>query len=312
MKYTLSFLCLILLLLVSCGPAATEPPPTPTGTPDLRTPIALTAEAQTQLAADTEATKEAQMAQATADAQTATAAFEASATADSVNATATADMERTQSAATAQAKNTETFATRQAGTQQVIAEATAQAQPMVDLLEQLKVDGYLENTEGEYIRMPDHTQEQAKINYLDIFPTFLFPSNFVIRVNIAYESASTSANWFNSSCGFLFRFDGNKGNFYQAVLSLDGNVEVKRWKNSLPTALQTAYYGRMDTPNGNFEMVLVVEGPQFTVLINQTKVARIRDTTLTDGGLFYTLTSGTNKDFGTRCNYTNIDIWQLK
>lgn len=298
-----------LFVLASCGPAATEAPPTATNTPDLRTPLAMTAEAQTQLAADTQATLDAQ---ATADIQTATSAAEASATAESVNATATVSMQRTENSATSQAKNTQTAATRQAGTQQAITEATAQAQPMVDLLEKLNADGYLVETSGEYTRLPDFTQEQAKINYLDIFPTFLSPANFVIRADIAYESASTSANWFNSSCGFLFRWDFTSGNFYQTVLSLDGNVEIKRWKNSYLTPLSTAYYGKMDTPKGHFAMVLIAEGPQITVLINGIKVARINDSAYSEGDLAFTLTSGTNKDFGTRCSYSNIDLWVLE
>lgn len=299
----------ILLLLASCRPAATEAPPTPTGTPDLRTPLALTAEAQTQLAADAQATLDAQ---ATADLQTATAASEATATASSVNATATLVMQRTETSGTAQAKNTQNAATRVASTEQAITEATEQAQPMADLLEQLKADGYLTSTTGEYMRYPDHEQEQAKINYLDIFPTFLSPESFVIRVDIAYQSASDVANWFNSSCGFLFRSDLDKGDFYQAVLSLDGNVEIKRWRNSNPAPLATTYYGQMDTPNGNFEMVLIVEGPQIAVLINGVKVIQLSDSVLTDGDLFFTLTSGTNKDYGTRCSFSNIDLWELK
>ncbi|MCB9135522.1 MAG: hypothetical protein H6636_08850 [Anaerolineales bacterium] len=311
MKYThLTFFSILLLfLLASCTPAATEPPPTAASTPDLRTPLALTASAQTQLAADAQATVDAQ---ATYADQTATAEADAAATASSLNATATLVMQRTQTSGTAQAKNTETAATRQASTQQAITEATEQAQPMVDLLEQLKADGYLNNTTGEYLRLPDHEQEQAKINYLDYFPTFLTPKNFVIRVDIAYQSASDTANWFNSSCGFLFRLDASAGNFYQAVMSLDGNVEFKRWKSSRSTVLQNGYYGTMDTPNGIFEMILVVEDSLFTVLINGEKVVHLQDTVLKEGDLVYTLTSGTNKDFGTRCSFTNLDLWTLK
>jgi hypothetical protein len=298
----------ILLLLASCRPAATELPPTPTGTPDLRTPLALTAEAQTQLAADAQATLDAQ---ATDDSQAATAAFEASATADSLNATATIVMQRTETSGTAQAKNTQTAATRQAGTQQAITAATEQAQPMADLLTTLQTDGWLTSTDGEFTPMIDFDESWAQINWFQWYPTFLSPTSFVIRADITYESASDVANWFNSGCGFVFRYEDND-NFYVTFMKLDGNVEVSRWHNGYGTTLQNSYYGKLDLPRGSAEMVLIAEGPSIIILINGQKVVRLSDSVFTSGDLFYTLVSGTNKDFGTRCKMTNVGLWELK
>jgi hypothetical protein len=268
----------------------------------------MTSVAQTQLAEDAQSTADAQ---ATADAVAATAAAEATASAESANATATQVMAMTATKMGADARNTETAATRQAGTEQAIEAATAQAQPMADLLASLQADGYLVETAGEYTLMPDHSMEQAKLNYLDGFPLFIEPSNFVVRVDIAYSSASTTADWWNSSCGFLFRMDPEPGNFYQAVLSLDGRVEFKRWKNGSATTLTNKFFGSVDTPDGAFEMVLVVEDTWTTILIDGVEVVRYSDQAYTEGQLWYTLTSGTNKDYGTRCSFTNTEIWTL-
>ena len=291
---------IILLSLAACTPAATA---TPTATLDLSTPMAQTAQAQTQLAAD---------AQATSDAQATIDSANATGTAEVINGTATALMAQTETKATSQTRNTQTAATKQAGTQQAIASQTAQAQPMLDLLVSLQSEGYLVETAGQYFRLADHSQEQAKLNYLDVSPTFLAPSNFVIRVDIGYESASTTADWWNSSCGFLFRVNAADNDFYQAVLSLDGNVEFRRWNNGQGNTLQTKFFAKMATPNGSFELVLVVEDTWTTILIDGVMVVRWEDRSYSEGLLFYTLTSGTNKDFGTRCSFTNTDLWELE
>jgi len=93
---------------------------------------------------------------------------------------------------------------------------------------------------------------------------------------------------------------------------MDGNVEVSRWRNGYGSQLQRSYYGKLDIPKGNAEMVLIAEDQVITVLINGEKVVRVLDGSFSDGALNYTLVSGTNKDFGTRCQMTNVDFWEFK
>ncbi len=292
----------LLFFLAACTQAA---PATPTSTPDLRTPLAMTAGAQTQLAMDAQSTADAE---ATASA---VAATEAAGTAEALNGTATQQMALTETKATNVARNTETAATREASTQEAIIAATAQAQPMVDLLTQLQGDGLLANMGGEYLRLADFDKSWAQLGWFQWFPTFISADNFVVRTDIAYETASTTSDWWVTGCGFVFRLQDND-NYYFVFMNLDGYAQLARFKNDSYTSLQRGYYGKMDIPSGGVEMVLVVEDTWITVLINGKQVIRRSDGAFSGGELNYTLSSGTNKDFGTHCEMTDVDFWEIK
>lgn len=81
--------------------------------------------------------------------------------------------------------------------------------------------------------------------------------------------------------------------------------------NGIDTLLQRGYAERFKTPKDNVTMILVLENQWVTVFINGKKVVRFQDSSLNGGQPGYTLASGTNKDFGTRCVITKIELWEL-
>ena len=54
-------------------------------------------------------------------------------------------------------------------------------------------------------------------------------------------------------------------------------------------------------------MVLVVNGDKATVYVDGSRIGEQRNLALLDeGGLAFTVFSGTNKSYGTRCTFRNV------
>jgi hypothetical protein len=96
-------------------------------------------------------------------------------------------------------------ATREAAIVEALAEETAQAQPLFDLVQELHSEGYLIRTGGTYYAIEDFDESWAQINWYSWWHTGYSPTNFVIRADASWDSASNKANWWNSGCGFVFR-----------------------------------------------------------------------------------------------------------
>lgn len=268
-------------VIIGCGPSKSE--------------IA-TSEAETQAAIDALATEVAgtqQSIQATEDAakKTTTAEFNQGAT-----KTANIQLEGTRRAATAEA---ETVAQTQA------------ASSMYDEIVELAAYDYISSEAGVYYAIEDFSEAWAQINWYQWLPTNLFPTDFVIRADVSWDSASDNANWFSSGCGFVFRVT-DVDNHYLAFLALDGNVNFARSLQGNWKLLGSSWYGNVDIPEGSASIMLVVEGDSFTFFINGERVRTQVDSALKEGDLALTLLSGTNAGFGTRCSMENIEVWVLE
>jgi hypothetical protein len=284
---SLTFLIAVTGLLGACGPSEAE---------------VATAYAETQAVVDartTEAAATQKAIQATDDmretsiAASATVAFEAAATETrAIEVTSTRIAERT------------------AAKEATIAVATGSARSLYDKVLELAGDGYLSTTDGEYHEISDFDKSWAQINWYQWWHTDHSPRDFVIRADAYWDSASETANWFNSGCGFVFR-EKNADNHYLAFLAMDGNVRFARSVRGVWRNLGYSYYGKLDIPMGNAEIMLVVEGEWFTFFVNGEKVHSRQDQGLHSGSLALTLLSGTNKSYGTRCRMTNIELWIL-
>ncbi|NIS82360.1 MAG: hypothetical protein GTO14_19620 [Anaerolineales bacterium] len=221
-------------------------------------------------------------------------------TADALEATQQFDQALT---ATSEAEATEMW-------EMINALGTESAAQMSTQILDLFNEGYLGKTEGAYFTVSDFDESWAQINWYQWWQTGYAPEDFVIRADASWDSASDTANWFSSGCGFVFREDGPE-NHYLAYLGLDGNVYFARSVRNNWSLLGTSWYGRVDVPSGEAEIVLIAEGDRFTFLVNGKRVANRVDGSLAQGNLALTLLSGTNAGYGTRCQMTNIELWVL-
>lgn len=200
--------------------------------------------------------------------------------------------------------------TRDTGSQ-----ATAQAQPMADFVASLQTQGYLGNAEGTYYAIDDFEDSLAQINYWQWTRTDYSPKNFVVRSKVEWASASDTANWDWSGCGFLFRENVEKNEYYMVQLGLDGYIWAGTSVARKQTWANTQKHLSLDIPEGNVELVVIVDGANVTALVNGQKAFQTHNnllsSRLTSGPLSFMLNSGTNAGFGTRCKWTNVELWEL-
>ena len=156
--------------------------------------------------------------------------------------------------------------------------------------------------------LPAFNQGLALLNEYSYWPTGYSANNFIIQGDIAWLSASRSANWDRSGCGFVFGMQ-DEANYYTAYLALDGNVRLQRVENGESYGLQGGYYGRVDTPQGNARIALEKFATEIAVYINDQQVVRLDDINLVNGELAYAVFSGTNALDGIRCEMENATLW---
>jgi hypothetical protein len=322
-----SFPILVIILtclLISCASGT----PTLTLAPSID--VTATAEQATQsaiLAAGTEtaeSTAEAERAQATAGAEQTQSTLETALAEQEQSAAETARAEGTSMAAAEQAtataiiqatetKATETAAreaTRTAATAQAQASATAQASALSDLAQALYDQEIITRADGIYRVLEDYEYSWAKLNYYQWVFTDYYPTDFILKADLSWESASDTANWWNSGCGYVFRLN-EEGDHYLTFLSLDGNVYLYRNINSRVYQIGQWYAGSVDIPKGSATFTLVVDGNWITFFVNGERIHSRPDSSFDKGGLAYVLVSGTNKDFGTWCSWENVELWDL-
>ncbi len=273
------------IMIVACN---STPSTTPTVTPELTADVEQTSAAATDAANDAQATIAAGTEEAVSQAATDQAATQVQET----------------------AKAAAQISTREAAIAAAKAESTVQAEGMQIRIQDLHDRGYLESTSGSYFLLDDFDESWAQINWYQWWETGHSPSDFVVRADAEWDSASDRANWWTSGCGFVFREDGVP-NHYLTYLGLDGYVYFARSVNGISANLGSSYYGNVGTPSGGAEIMLVAEGSTISFFVNGERVHSRQDQGLSSGSLALTLLSGINTDFGTRCQMSNIELWEL-
>lgn len=174
-------------------------------------------------------------------------------------------------------------------------------------------DGYLKSTEGLYFELDDFRNSMAQMYWFRRWDTDYSPEDFVVSADITYESASATPEWRFSGCGFVFRADFSGDNFYAAFFAMDGKFYIYRWLNGTGGwPFGSGYYGKIDVPKGTVHIDIIAQGDTFHMFVNDTHVLTRSDKYHRKGELQYTIISGTNKDYGIRCIFDNVELWELE
>jgi hypothetical protein len=314
---TCARLCLLFLLVgstLACATASTVLIGTPTTDPAIFE--AATDEMETAAAEDELATTEfvasqeagaTRVAQATGNARATGVAQET----DIALGTATFFARQTQQVVGARATTTAYYHARQTATAGAFAEATVNAQPLYDKIKSLYSSHYVKSTAGVFHALPDFDESWAQMDWYRWWPTGYEPKDFVVQTHLTWESASNYANWFSSGCGFIFG-EEDRDNHYAIFMLMDGNISLERVRNGNIVNLGKGYYGKPDLPKGEADITLVINKNQVLFFVDDRLVFRQQEPSISKGNLSTTLLSGTNKDFGTRCQMTDSQLWELE
>lgn len=198
---------------------------------------------------------------------------------------------------------------------------------MLAFIKKLQKDKKLgkEAEEGSYHTLEDFERSEAQLNYFFWYTTEYAPKNFILRADVEWESASTTANWKDSGFGIVFHESEDQNHFYLVQVLLDGNIKVWRMdmtkENYLGerwVLLAEKFYGKPETPKGQVHVDLVVNQDRVYVYLNNKLAISAYDHPMKvhpifgEGYLAFTVVSGTNAGFGTWVKMSNIELWEMK
>lgn len=183
--------------------------------------------------------------------------------------------------------------------------ATQQYDGFVQWLEKLVAEGSIPSTEGTYHSLDDFSDSFAKIGYYN-WSTYneYQPANFIVQAKVQIANETTE-NAFKSACGFVFT-DG----FSNHVLffALDGNANYRTdGRDRGSKYLDSAFY---QNPDG-VTLTVILSNKALLFYVNDRKA--ISQTVY--GGPFSlgpAILSGTSEGFGTRCDFSDIVLWEME
>jgi hypothetical protein len=176
--------------------------------------------------------------------------------------------------------------------------------------------GYLASAKGSMKEFDDFSYEWAQLGWYDMNVLPVQASDFFISSHVRWSSAYKNADV--SGCGYVFSLQEN-GDHYAIFLD----------RSKILFLITSDQYGRTAGPTrgtGTVKFDNPFDKPaeaDFTVIVNDNYVYALVDGELIgeytlaqsrgyEGYVALTLLSGTNKDFGTRCDMTDIHLWTPK
>ncbi len=188
--------------------------------------------------------------------------------------------------------------------------ATQQAAGLSAAVQRFVGEGYLPSSQGRYLRLGEYEQNLAVRSGLVARRTGYSPKVFAVRARVKYEVASENSNWFITGCGFLY-WDNGQENYYSVMAALDGYTYARVFLRGNQYNLGRVFYGVPPRPDGEYMATLVVNQEHSYYFINDELIKKTNtiDSSMTDGALSFMLASGTDDDFGTRCTFTDVELW---
>gem|GEM_PF-1875629 len=186
------------------------------------------------------------------------------------------------------------------------------SEDFIDIVTYLYEDeGILSTDEGTYFFADDYVGEWAQMYWYQwesLAETQV--SDFVIRTKVSWNSASDTPQWSDSGCGFVFR-EQDSDNHMKANLALDGFTYINGYKAGQWLSYGKKQYSSHST-SGSVYFTLAAEGGNIAIMIDDAIVHEASNVLLTDPGyLAYVVVSGTNKDYGTRCTFEEVELFVI-
>lgn len=187
---------------------------------------------------------------------------------------------------------------------------TSPANSMKEDMQKLAEQKLVSSANGTYYRVQDFTGEWAKLSYYHWWSLNRKPTNFAIRADITWDSAIPNANPSKAGCGFVFHENG-VDNQHFSFLSTDGYVRNYRVEKNVFADLKANYVGKFNYPSDSAKIMLVVDYQWITFFVDGKQIVRFQDDHLKGGGLAFAVASSSNNDFGTRCIFKNVELWEF-
>jgi len=189
--------------------------------------------------------------------------------------------------------------------------ATQKVKDFNVLLAGFKEKDYITTTNGEYSELKPFKEEWAQLGWYNNYPPFIESKDFVLNGHFKWSTANEQSDL--SGCGVIFGAKEN-GDHYAVFLD-KGRILflMKRGSHSYNVG-KTSGSGKVnfDIP-AEADFILAVKGQSAYVSVNGEVTEYTLSADQASSGVFaFSILSGTNKDYGTRCEMTNLIFWQPK
>jgi hypothetical protein len=174
--------------------------------------------------------------------------------------------------------------------------------------------GYLTTADGEFLEFGDFNEDWAQLGWYSWWTLDEEAGDFYLSAHFKWSTAMNNNEI--SGCGFVFGLQDNNDNyavfldksrilFLNTDQSMGGGFEVGKTKGT----------GRVKFSNpAEADFALIVKGLYAYVLVDDEVIGEytLSKSKPQNGGLGLTMFSGTNKDYGTHCEMTNLHLWRPK
>jgi hypothetical protein len=171
--------------------------------------------------------------------------------------------------------------------------------------------GYLATNVGEITELDDFDEEWAQLGWYNWWILDSKASDFYMSAHFKWNNAYKNSNI--SGCGFVFGIQDNNDH-YAVFLDRSSVLFINSDQSSggaRPLGITRGTGGVNLGENTEADFTLIVKGAYAYVLVNNEVVGEytLSQSRPLYGNLGLTLLSGTNKDYGTRCQMTNLYLW---
>lgn len=190
--------------------------------------------------------------------------------------------------------------------------ATERAEELNAEVQEYFDKGYLTTTDGQFKEFDDFSYDWAQLGWYKPFLLRDSASDFFLSAHFKWSSASKVAD--TSGCGFLFAIQSNNDHYAVFLdrskvffLMTDTTLGFSR---PVGTTRGTGRVKFTEFP-AEADFTVIVKGAYAYVLVDGEVVGEytLAQSRILRGNLGLTVLSGTNKDYGTRCEMTNLHLW---
>ncbi len=175
--------------------------------------------------------------------------------------------------------------------------------------------GYVTRSDSNIEEFDDFAVEWAQLGWYQWYPLGKEVSDFSLSAHFKWMSASKTAD--ESGCGFAFAIQPDNGHYAvfldrNKILFLDADSSYGSYARSVG---KTSGSGRVKFDNpAEADFTLIVNGIDAYVLVNNELIGKytLSKSRNLRGDVGLTVLSGTNKEYGTRCEMTDIHLFEPK
>ena len=180
--------------------------------------------------------------------------------------------------------------------------ATQKVENFMERVQQFYEQGYIPSTKGTYRHLDDYSASFAKAEYYQWKQVVSKANNFIVRTDLVMQTVNQTFP--RGGCGFVIH------GYDMLMLSQKGNVY--RFDPIFGIG-PTNYLGESFNP-WEVEVTLIYSGDNAWLFIagKEKLKANINSLFQDTKDVAFAVISGSNDDFGTRCDFKNTDFWTIE